>query len=283
MYFCLTMSLVRKSYEYKSPNFDQSILEKYNLTVFARKDYLVFALVAPDNKILMLKEFYAESGLRTGDLVDSVVLSEKVLREKFASAKVVWGTSEFSLIPETFYNDNPSDYFLRMIRPNATPAEIATQPVKEVEAMAIFSLQPALRKRLNLHFKTPDYAHFSSSLVRMANAYFKEEKELLLVHFIDTAVCILGMKSGKMHFCNMFDFRYPTDVLYFVELALSSMGSKGTEAKVYLTGEFESDSSMISNVMKLIPGSEIPTEKLDSAFDTPKKRTPSWKYAFLAY
>ena len=249
-----------------------------------RENLLQFAVLSEKGKILAIKEYRTKSDMDFAEFFDAVYGQDYFLKEEYAGVEVVNGTLEFSLIPTQYFQPKMVQEFAgALIKDNFDVDHVAFRSVDSAGATAVYTVPFPLKQKCDFYFDAPEFIPFCQPAINMASQLAKNHPDMVLVNIFDKQFVITGMKNGKLHLCNAYDFIGVTDIVYFTQLVLEILKVDANVCKIFVVGEFEEDSELIRQLKKYIGSVQIPVNALMDGFETQSEKLPIWKYAYLTY
>lgn len=249
-----------------------------------RANMLHYAVLSPENKILAVKEYRSKKPMDFAEFFDAVYAQDYFLKEDYAQVQVVNGTLEFSLIPtKHFHPQRMADFAGALLKDEFDTDHLQHRDMPGIGATAIYAVPAGLKQKCDHYFQEPEYVPFCLPAIQMASSLSKRFPDIVVVNVFDKKFVVTGMKQGKLHLCNAYDFGGVTDIVYFVQLVLEIIKLQADSARIFVVGEFEKDSELIQKLQKYIPSLEIPSEAFLDRFETRSEKLPNWKYAYLTF
>ncbi len=182
----------------------------------------------------------------------------------------------FTLIPMALFRREYAPRYLYLARGSQVSAqeEVHYHVHPKLGIVSVFSVERSVVDwLLDLYpFQEVKLIHQTSALIEetimspQAHLYVEKEAFTLVVGH-----------NGQLRYCNRFQGKNPTDLVYFVLFALNELGLEPTETPLRLYGEVEWDDEMAIDLGKYVPNMSFGTD-YQEAFNT---QTPSHRYASL--
>lgn len=277
------MSILFKSYHYQSGKFNAEQLGDHSLIVFLKNDVLVATIISKDSQVVSISEYRSQVPVDPSELFDLALKEEQLLSASYGKVKVIPGAFEFSLIPAKVFNRDHSKELARiLISEDEDGRHVGFSELLGGDAVAVYTFPDALKKKIEDHFGKVEFMPFCRSAVGMALAHNGSNKNSLHVSVFDGQFILTGIKEGKLHICNAYPYSGPTDIVYFLNLVVEILGLEEKAVDIFISGEFEQNSQLLTQLKKHVPHIQIPGD-LKSAFEQGPKAPPAWKYAFMTY
>lgn len=279
------MEKIYSTYQHQSKNFQPERLKTYKLAVFITKDLLAYAILSREDKILAVKEYRSRTNdLEVQDFFDAVREQDYFLKEEFSEVRIIAGIPEFSLIPGRYFRPEQMKMFAEAGMKDSFDLEhLSYRPLGHADAVAVFTIPFPLKRKCDFYFEDPEYLPICHPAVHMGVQLSEGSRNLILVNVIDQHVVITAIRDRRLQLCNSYPYDGPTDIVYFIQLVQDIMKLNGEACKVFITGNFETDSELIRQLRNYIPEMEVPGSELQETFDTLSDKLPTWKYAFMTY
>ena len=278
------MSVVYKSYQHQSQNFDPSKVETYTLSIYLKEGFLVYSILSDEGKILAVKEYRTQLPLQSDEFLEAVVNHDEFLKKEFKDVRIICGVTEFSLVPESLFNRGAAADFARiLVNDDVNSNHVDFEHLIPGDAIAVYTIPKLLKEKFENLFKAPRFQPFCKQAIGMTFALAGETPNVLLLNIFEKQFSISAIKNGRLNFCNSFEYAEPADIVYFVQLVIEVMDLGGAPVEILMAGEFELESKLFNDLRRYIPGVRVPGDALINSFDTQSEKLPAWKYAFMTY
>lgn len=182
----------------------------------------------------------------------------------------------FTLIPIALFRREYAPRYLYLARGSQVSAqeEVHYHVHPKLGIVNVFSVERSVVDwLLDLYpFQEVKLIHQTSALIEETlispQAHLYVEKD---------AFTLVVSHNGQLRYCNRFQGKNATDLVYFVLFALNELGLEPTETPLRLYGEVEWDDEIAIDLGKYVPNMSFGTD-YQEAFNT---QTPSHRYASL--
>lgn len=204
------------------------------------------------NKFVALEEY--ESG-KSGTVESAVEMLRELSRQQpilqqrnWAEVRIGIKNQQFTLLPETLFDLNARDEYLRL---NAVldPAQetVCHHVHPRLELVNVFTAPTRLQTWAQEHYQqtSVSFLHQTSALMEgFLHIAERMPRPQLFVYVDKNYVTLVVLENGRLEFCNSFFFATQEDFIYYVLFVLQEQKMNPDQDQVTVWGE-------------LMPGSEL--------------------------
>jgi len=243
-----------------------------------------YVLLSEKGKIAAIREYRSKSPMEFESFFDAFMDTDYFVREQFASTEVMVGVPAFSLIPNGHFDESRLKAFAAAtLKAELGEDDLLHRELPTVGAAAIFSIPSSVKRKCDASFNGAVYMPMCNPAVNMALDLAKEKPDLILIYIFGNQFILTAIQEGKLHLCNAYSYNGVTDIVYFVQLVMEVVKADPSKTSILISGEFERDSELMRQSLKLIPQIRIPEQPLQNRFTSHTESLPHWRYAFLSY
>jgi hypothetical protein len=204
-------------------SFDISKTDRYHLSIQSNLDGLCFCILDLDNNtyVALKKQKYNIPIVDYNDLqkaVATLIEQEPLLQNQYKSSICMHNTRRVTLIPRVFAEKHLLKSFLEFTCPLNELDEIHTQPIKVINAEAIYAIPSPIACKL--HEKLPNirFCHQSAPMINLLEEQVNQQNvsELFLVNINDGFADIALYARGGLKIYNTFEINAPSDLIFFL-------------------------------------------------------------------
>ena len=241
--------------------FEATNLTRYNLYLTVGKfSFRVGVLDRERNKFILLED-YELSHLFTPQQVaqqlQSLIKDHPFLsKPEWHLIRVSIKNQSFTLIPETLFNKDAAEEYLRLNSDLDTFHEqVVTYQQAGLDAVTIFAIDKYLTAALSDIYsgKKVEYRHQTSTLISTFMHYTDRHGSRKLMGFVEkNNLTLIVFQEGTLQFCNVFHYTTPEDFIYFLILVMQEQKLNPEEDGVKIWGDITYDSALFTVMRKYI-------------------------------
>jgi hypothetical protein len=242
-------------------SFNKDHTANYYLSIQADRNGLAYCIGNGRQKEFILfrkykfDHVYLESDL-AGQII-SVLDRDEILHLPFLGVHFMGYTQQNNLVPASFFNrDHLADY-MEFNAGGTSEGELFSNPIRVLDAYAVFSLSRALVSLITLHFKKVEFSSQASPFLwNVFNQSVSLNKTAMFIglngDFFDVAVT----GEGNLRLYNTFQYVNETDLLYYVLYVCKQLSLKTNELPLTLSGEMSSRLAYSEMLKQYLPATE---------------------------
>ena len=229
---------------------DINSTENYEISIQLSQVGLAFLILDTiRNKFIMIRSFEAEENksFSTDDL-EEIIRKDDFLTKKYKKVNVVMPSPKFTLIPSPLFDPGKKDEYFTFNHVSPESNIILSNKLTDPDSFLIYALsQPLydLVKRVwpgvhPFHHVKPLFEHVSGSRRNGDDNYIH-------IHIERDFFNLILYSHNTLRFCNSFNYRNISDILYYILNIFKTMDIKQEET-VYLSGLTERYDDLFSNL-----------------------------------
>jgi hypothetical protein len=229
---------------------DINSTENYELSVELSADGLSFCVLDTiRNKFIMLRSSQPENNRKYSlEEINEIISKDDFLTKKYKKVSIIMPSPKFTLIPSPLFDPGRKDEYFSF---NHLPTEnnlIFNNKLTDPDSFLVYSLsQPVYDMVKNLwpgkypiHHLKPLFEHFRESRRNSGDKYIH-------IHVERDFFNLIFYSNDNLKFCNSFNYRNISDILYYILNIFKSMDIKQEET-IYLSGQTERYDDLFSNL-----------------------------------
>ncbi len=227
------------------------------LSILLRMDSFAFMVSDQGMNLQMLREFTlpTDAMLHTGMALDElqvVFRREPLLHASYD--RVVAGVVSplHTLIPRSLYQKGHDREYLAQLAHLDEGMTCLSDFLPELDVYNVYAYPSAILDMLQHAFPDAPHRHFASPFLQAMRHYREEEKDpCLFLHIWDSYVLTVLFTGRELTFSNMFPYRHPQDVLYYLLLACRQAEREPEAMAIRLSGALDEDSTLYRELCRL--------------------------------
>ena len=194
-----------------------------------------------------------------------------VLKKKFKACKVIWEGNKSTMIPEALYEEDEEKKLLSFNIEIDSDDLIFHDLLTDFQAVNIFAIPKKANDILTRTLAVDHISHISSVLIKSIFLTYREQlaHPKVFLNIRDGWFDLIILDQIKLHYVNMFEFRQPEDLVYYVIYVLDQLGFNSEQVEVILMGKITKNSTLSNLIFKYI-------RKVEFA-----RRNPTYNYSFV--
>jgi len=242
---------------------DINSTENYESAVEISPDSVSFCLLDTlRNKYVLLRKFSTDDrkDYSAGQIRD-IISTDDFLTKKYRKLNVILPAQKFTLVPAPLYDPGKKEeYFLLNHLPEDGKV-LLTNKIPEPDSYIVYSLQKEINDVVTDFFAGALPVHHMKLLLSHITQVRKTgDSNYIHVHVERDFFNLIVFSGGAMKFCNTFNYRNISDIMYFVMNVFKTLGLKQEETIHFsgMTEKYDDLSSAFSLYVRNIKFS-VPT------------------------
>jgi hypothetical protein len=218
---------------------DINSTENYELSVQLSSDGLSFCVLDTiRNKFVLIRSSEPEENKYfNADSLIEIIGNDDFLTKKYRKVRIVMPSSKFTLVPAPLYDPAKKDAYFSFNHLNADNEVILTNKITDPETYLIFSVPAPLTDLIKKIFPQAQPFHHIKTLLRHISHKRKSVNgNYIHIHIERDFFQIIIFNHDSLRFCNTFNYRNISDILYYVLNVFKNLDIKQEES-IYLSGQ----------------------------------------------
>lgn len=229
---------------------DINSTENYEISIQVSADGISFLVLDTiRNKFIMMRSFEAEENkkLSTEDL-DDIIRKDDFLSKKYKKINLITPSAKFTLIPSPLFDPAKKDEYFAFNHLPPQNTIVLNNKISDPDSFLIYTISQPLNFLVRnawpgifpFHHIKPLFEHISSFRKNPGENYIH-------IHVERDFFTLILYSHNTLRFCNSFNYRNISDILYYILNVFKSMDIKQEET-VYLSGQTERYDELFSNL-----------------------------------
>jgi len=229
---------------------DINSTENYELSIQLSKDGLAFLVLDTiRNKYILMRAFGAEENKNfSSDDLDEIIGKDDFLTKRYKKVNMVMPSPKFTLIPSPLFDPGRKDEYFSFNHVFPDNNLILNNKLSDPDSFLVYTLSQPLYDLVKnrwpgvhpLHHLKPLFEHISGSRRSSGDNYIH-------VHVERDFFNMIFYSHNVLRFCNSFNYRNISDILYYILNVFKSMDIKQDET-IYLSGKTDRYDDLFSNL-----------------------------------
>ena len=257
MFVNLNNLLVNKNHStLKAPDielFDETLdinsTENYELSIQVSPEGFAFCLLDTiRNKYVLIRSFEPEENkLFNADTLEELINKDDFLTKRYKKINAVVPSQKFTLVPAPLFDPAKKDEYFYFNHPKEDNELILSNKIIDPDAFIVYSASRSVNSLINKYFPgvhpyhqiKPLFHHISHCRKSLNGNYIH-------IHIEREFFNLIIFKDNQLAFCNTFNYRNISDILYFVMNVFKNLGIKQEET-IHFSGITEKYDDLSSN------------------------------------
>jgi hypothetical protein len=229
---------------------DINSTENYELSIQISTYGLSFCLLdIIRNKFVLIRVFEPEENKQfNAEKLNEILSKDDFLTRHYKKVKVVMPSAKFTLIPLPLFDPGKKDEYFKFNHSLEDGNTIITNKINDPDAYLVFSVSKTITDLINsyypevhpLHHIKPLCSHISHNRKSVHGNYIH-------IHVEREFFNLIIFDQNTLKFCNSFNYRNITDILYYV-LHVFKNQCINQEETIYFSGLTEKYDDLSSNI-----------------------------------
>jgi hypothetical protein len=233
---------------------DINSTENYELSVQLSPDGLSFMVLDTiRNKFIMMRSFSAEENkyLSTDDL-DEIIKKDDFLTKKYKKVHVILPSPKFTLVPSPLFDPGRKDEYFTFNHVSPETSLILNNKLADPDSFLVYSFYKPLYDLVSKVWPGVHPVHQLKPLLEHISGIRRTHGESYIhIHVERDFFNLIIYRLNNLIFCNSFNYRNISDILYYILNVYKSMDIKQEET-VRLSGVTERYDDLYSNLVLYI-------------------------------
>jgi hypothetical protein len=233
---------------------DINSTENYEISIELSPDSLSFSIFDTiRNKFIMLRSSQPENNRYYGsDELCGLILKDDFLTRRYKNVNIIMPSPKFTLIPSPLFDPGRKDEYFSFNHVSPESEPVMNNKLSDPDSFLVFTVSQPLNELVKsrwpgvypCHHLKPLFKHISGNRRNSVENY-------LHIHVEKDYFNLIYYSQNILKFCNSFNYRNISDILYYILNVFKSMDIKQEET-VYLSGQTERYDDLFSNLSMYI-------------------------------
>jgi hypothetical protein len=229
---------------------DINSTENYELSVELSAECLSFIVLDTiRNKFIMLRSFQPENSRRySTEEISEIIGKDDFLTKKYKKVSIIMPSPKFTLIPAPLFDPGKKDEYFSFNHIQPENNLVFNNKLSDPDSFLVYALSRPLYELVRdvwpgsypFHHLKPMFEHFRESRRNSGENYIH-------VHVERDFFNLFIFNHDNLKFCNSFNYRNISDILYYILNIFKSMNIKQEET-IHLSGQTERYDDLFSSL-----------------------------------
>jgi len=228
---------------------DINSAENYELALQVSPDGLAYCLLDTiRNKFILLRVYEPEENkYLNAEKIGEILKKDDFLNRRFKKVKIIVPSPKFTLIPAPLFDPAKKDEYFKFNHIREDNNVIITNRLSDPDSYLVYSISKQTSELLSSHFPGVFPLHNAVPLFFQLSHNRKSAQENYIhVHVEKTFFYLIIFNQKTLKFCNTFNYRNISDILYFVLNVFKKLEIKQEET-IHFSGQTEKYDDLSSN------------------------------------
>jgi hypothetical protein len=240
----------------EAPNielFDETLdinsTENYELSVQVSPDGFSFCLLDTiRNKFVLIRSFQPEENKYfNADKINELLMKDDFLSKRYRKVNVVLPSRKFTLVPAPLFDPGKKDEYFDFNHNKEEGDLIISNKVTDPDAFIVFSVSKPINDVINsIYPGVHPFHHIKPLLDHISHSRKSVNGNYIHIHVEREFFNLIIFNNNILKFCNSFNYRNISDILYFVMNVFKSLDIKQEET-INFSGLTEKYDDLSSN------------------------------------
>lgn len=211
---------------------DINSTENYELSVQAGPDGFSFCLLDTlRNKYVLLRSFEPDESKYFNSVnIRELISKDDFLTKEFRKVRLIMPSPKFTLVPSALFDPARKDEFFTLNHRMEEGRNILLNKVEEPDAYIVFSVFKNMQEVLEEYFPSVHpLIHLQSLFCHIASSGKSATGNNINLHVERDYFNLIIFRGDQLKFCNTFNYRSVSDIMYFVFNVFTKLGVKQDE------------------------------------------------------
>ncbi|MCE5347768.1 MAG: DUF3822 family protein [Bacteroidales bacterium] len=247
--------------EFFDETLDINSTENYELSVQVSPDGLSFCLLDTiRNKFVLIRSSEPEENKYfNSDKINELIGKDDFLTKRYKKVKLLMPSKKYTIVPSPLFDPGKKEEYFTFNHNNEEGNPIMVNKLENPDAYLVFSVSRPILTLANTYFKgVHPYHHLKPLLEHISHISKTVNHNYIQIHIERDFFNLIVFNSNVLKFCNTFNYRNISDILYYVLNVFRKMDIKQEETINFsgLTEKYDDLSSTFSMYVRNIKFSE---------------------------
>lgn len=217
---------------------DINSTENYELSVQVSPDSLAFCILDTiRNKFILIRSFESEPNkcFNAGDIRE-IISGDDFLAKKFKKTRIIMPSRKFTIVPSALFDPGKKEDYFTFNHLREDNEIIIANKISEPDSYVISSVSKTIAALINdLYPGIHPVQHLKPLFHHIVHTQKNKEDNHIHLHIERDYFNLIIFNNNSLKFCNAFNYRNVSDILYFVLNVFKTLDIKQEET-VYFSG-----------------------------------------------
>jgi len=228
---------------------DINSTENYELAIQVSPDGFSFCILdAIRNKFVLIRTFEPEENkYLNSDKIEELITRDDFLTKRYKKISIVMPSPKFTLVPSPLFDPAKKDEYFTFNHIQDNGNHILSNKISDPDAYIVFSVSGPIFDLLNSFYPlTHPCSHIKPLFDQISRGRKSITGNYIHIHIEREFFNLIIFNSNILKFCNTYNYRNISDILYFVLNVFRNLEIKQEET-IHFSGMTEKYDDLSSN------------------------------------
>jgi hypothetical protein len=228
---------------------DINSTENYQLSVQVSYDGLAYSLLDNiRNKFVLIRTFVPEeSKYFNVKEINDLIIKDDFLTRQYKRVRVITPCQKFTLVPAPLFDPGKKEAYFTFNHLKEDHEVIISNKVSDPDAYLLFSLSEPVSDLIKIYYpEVHPLHHIKPLLYQISHKRNSVHGNYIHIHIERDFFNLVISNNNTLKFCNTYNYRNVSDILYFVLNVFRNLDIKQEET-IYFSGLTEKYDDLSSN------------------------------------
>ena len=265
----------------EAPDYQDHLMHG-RLILLIKEDSLLYVIIGEDREIKICKAIYNQQELSQSLFLRFVFEKEPLIQGWAHRCVVLSSSPKFTLLPKSLAQKGKDTLYAQLfLQDTIYDDEVYIQDFAKDSIRCIFLDTPHIHHVLGEYLDAYVFKHLAATHFELGSLLSGDIPTHLLVHHLGKEVLTTIFKDGIFHYCNTFEYRTDSGMLYFIRSLLQVLDTP-TEPPIFMIGEIDPYEPLFEYLLTHLPTFSFP-QVLEKYIPSLPHSVSYWKFCHLLF
>jgi hypothetical protein len=229
---------------------DINSTENYELSVELSSESLTFIILdSIRNKFIMLRSFQSENSRKySAEEINDIIHRDDFLTRKYKKISIILPSPKFTLVPAPLFDPGKKDEYFAFNHTFPENNLVFNNKLTDPDSFLVYAVPQQLYDLVrNIWPGIHPFHHVKPLFEHFRECRLNSHEDYIHVHVERDFFALFIFSHDGLKFCNSFNYRNISDILYYILNVFRSMNIK-QEATIHLSGQTERYDDLFSSL-----------------------------------
>ncbi len=252
------------------------------LVLLIKEQSLQYVIIGEDREIKLCKAIYNQQDLSLSLFLRFVFEKEPLIQGWQDRCTVLSTSPKFTLLPKTLAKRGKDALYAQLfLQDTIYDDEVYHQDFAKESIRCIFLDTPQIHHVLGEYLDSYQFKHLVETQFELGSLLSGEIPNHILINRMGNHILTSLFKDGHFHYCNAFEYRTESGLLYFIR-SLLQIFSPSQEPPIYIMGDIDPYEPLFEYLVTQLPTFSFP-QVLESILHGLPPSSSYWKYCYMLF
>ncbi|WP_246516233.1 DUF3822 family protein [Aequorivita echinoideorum] len=177
--------------------------------------------------------------------IENTLSENTIFDGPFSEISIVYATSNYSLVPQTLFDESKSSEYLKFNSKILANDYIAHDRLETLGVVVVYV--PFININNYFFERYGSFSYFHSTTILLNTLLAKENQSdspTVHLHFLKNSFDCIIIKDGALQLCNTFQFKTPEDFIYYTLFCFEQLKLNPDTVPVTLYGDIDENNNL---------------------------------------